>query len=254
MGRIYAMKKYSLKIGKINLHLSVFFFLFLALISGRIQPFIFLFFFALIHELFHFFTALFFRVKIEYFNILPIGFSLKTEPLINFEWYKELIIVIMGPLSYFFSLQIIYLLYENKIISLIGLENAKEVNLFILLFNLLPIIPLDGGKIIKIILGFFITEKKCMKISGIISIFFLLFYIIYMPIQFTIYIFLIYSQTEYWMYLKFNYQLFLISRLKDFKLRIKFHKKNDLYRNYHNIVFKNGEIYSESDYIFNYIS
>lgn len=243
------MKKYSFKIGKINLHFTFFFFLFLALISGRIQPFFFLFLFALIHELFHFFTALFFKVRIEYFTILPFGFSLKTEPLINYEWYKELIIVIMGPISYFFSYFIIKVMFNINLISLVGLENAKQANLFILLFNLLPIIPLDGGKIIKILLGFFITEKKCMKICGLISFCFLIIYLFIMPLQLTIYFFLIYSQTEYWYYFKSNYLLFLVSRLKEFKLRIKMHKKNDLYRNYHNILLKNGEIYSESDYI-----
>lgn len=244
------MKKFIVKFGKVEIHLSTFFFLFIAVLTGRFQTFIFLLLFAFIHELFHLFGALFFKVRVDSITVMPFGFCVKTEPLINFEWYKELIIVILGPLSYFFSMFLIRNLYILELISKVGTENANQANLFILCFNLLPIIPLDGGKIIKIILGFFITEKKCMKLSGLISIISLLIYILYLPVQFTIYIFLIYSQSEFWYRFKYNYALFLISRLKRLNLKIKIHKKDDLYRNYENILKKEEKLYSEKDFIY----
>lgn len=243
------MKRFILKLGKVEIHLSTFFFLFLSFISGRFQSFFFLFVIALIHELFHVFGALLFKVRVDKINIYPFGFSAKMGALVNIEWYKELVIVLLGPMSYFFSKVLINLLYKLSFLSFVGYQNANSVNLFILCFNLLPIIPLDGSRIIKTFLSFFLTEKKCLKINGLISILCLFSYILYMPVQFTIYIFLIYSQSEYWYNLRYSYSLFLISRLKKFKLFPKIHNKNDLYRNYQNIIIQNGKIYNEEGYI-----
>ncbi len=246
------MKKFIVKFDKVEIHLSTFFFLFISIVTGRIQTFIFLISFAFVHEFFHYIGALCFKVRIDSISIMPFGFCLKTEPLINIEWYKELIIVILGPLSYFFSMMLINNLEFFRVISKVGAENARQANLFILCFNLLPIIPLDGAKIIKIILGFCLTERKCMKISGIISFFSLIIYILNLPVQFTIYIFLIYSQTEFWYKLKYYYAQFLVSRLKKFNHRIKIHSKNDLYRNYENILKKEEKLYCEKDFICNF--
>lgn len=243
------MKRFIISLGKVDIHFSTFFIVFFAIVSGRFQSFIFLFLFTMIHELFHIMTALLFKVKVDKISVLPFGFSAKMESLYNVEWYKELLIVIMGPLSYFFTNYLILLMHKIQLISLIGLSNANTINNFILAFNLLPIIPLDGSKIIKIFLDFFITEKKSMKLNGLISIIFLLLYFIFLPMQFTIYLFLIYSQSEYWFYLKNNYALFLISRLKKFKLKLKIHNKNDFYKNFTNIFLKRDKIYSEEEYL-----
>ena len=129
------------------------------------------------------------------------------------------------------------------------MQNANNTNLFILCFNLLPIIPLDGSKIIKIITGFILVEKQNMKFIGLISLFCLVAYIIYLPVQFTIYLFLIYSQSEYWLYFKNNYIYFLVSRLRKYKLKYKIHNKNDFYRNYQNIFLKKEKIYSEEEFL-----
>lgn len=243
------MKKFIVKISKVEIHLSTFLFCFFALVFGRFQTYLFLFSFTFIHELFHALTALFYKVKVEKICIFPFGFCARMESLINVEWYKELVIVIAGPLSYFFSELLIKLIYNYNIISYVGMQNANSTNLFILCFNLLPIIPLDGSKIIKILLEFFLVEKKSMQISGIISLVSLIIYMIVLPAQFTIYLFLIYSQSEYWYYFRSTYSLFLISRLKKFKLKYKIHNKNDFFRNYHNLFIKKDKIYNEEEYL-----
>lgn len=243
------MRKFIIKICKVEIHLSTFLFFFLSFIFGRFQTYFFLFAITLIHELFHVITALIYKVKIDKISILPFGFCAKMESLINVEWYKELIIVVAGPLSYFLTKHLIFISYKFNLISYVGMQNANVINIFVLLFNLLPIIPLDGSKIIKVMLGFFLVEKKCMKVIGIISIISLIVYMLILPTQLTLYLFLIYSQSEYWVYFKKTYSLFIVSRLKKFKLKYKIHTKEDFYRNFQNVFIKKHKLYSEEEFL-----
>ena len=129
------MKRFILKLGKVEIHLSTFFFLFLSFISGRFQSFFFLFIIALIHELFHVFGALLFKVRVDKINIYPFGFSAKMGALVNIEWYKELVIVLLGPMSYFFSKVLINLLYKLSFLSFVGYQNAKFCQFIYFMFQ-----------------------------------------------------------------------------------------------------------------------
>lgn len=85
---------------------------------------------------------------------------------------KKIIVAIAGP---FFSLLFaIIFTYINPIF--VSKQNAVYSNILILLFNLMPIYPLDGGRIIKSILhiklGNQISKKYINEISNISMFFF----------------------------------------------------------------------------------
>lgn len=109
----------------------------------------------LIHELGHIVVAIFFKWNIDRIILLPFGGITIFNECIDKSLIQELLIAIFGPLF-----QIIY--------YILFLKNSEfsNYNTAILLFNLLPIYPLDGSKIVNIILNRFIS----FKFSHILSI------------------------------------------------------------------------------------
>jgi stage IV sporulation protein FB len=108
----------------------------------------------LIHEYGHALTALMFGQSAE-INLVGLGGLTKRQGP-KLEHWKEFIIVFNGPLAGFLTFIISYLLLsivgERKSILIYTLEVAINVNFFWSLLNLLPVLPLDGGHLLRILL------------------------------------------------------------------------------------------------------
>lgn len=113
----------------------------------------------IIHEFGHLIIALLFKWKVEKLIILPFGGITIFNEKIDKPLYQEFLIAIAGPL---FQIIFYYLYKDNYIFS--------YLNKTILLFNLLPIYPLDGSKIINIISNMFISFKYSHIFTIFISI------------------------------------------------------------------------------------
>lgn len=104
-----------------------------------------------VHEMGHGFAASFFSWRIKKIALLPFGGVAEMDEHGNRPLKEELIVVLAGPLQHVWMIGVAYILY------LIGIVPEKwhslfiEYNLMVLLFNLLPIWPLDGGKLIFIL-------------------------------------------------------------------------------------------------------
>lgn len=111
----------------------------------------------IIHELGHIIFALIFKWHIKQIVILPLGFLLKFEDNLNKPLIEEFLIAIMGVAFQ----SILVLIYHNN--------NILICSNIILFFNLLPIYPLDGSKIINVFLNKISTFKKSYNFSLWIS-------------------------------------------------------------------------------------
>lgn len=125
----------------------------------------------LIHEYGHAVTALMFGQKVE-INLVGLGGLTKRQGPKLDRW-KEFIIVFNGPLAGFITFIIAYQLLgfvgEKKSILIYILEVAININLFWTLLNLLPVLPLDGGHLLQILLeGIF--GLRGLKLAFIVSI------------------------------------------------------------------------------------
>ena len=207
---------------------------------------------AFIHEFFHFLMAKFLKVKVGEIEFLPIGFYLKIPDLESYSFHKQLLVLIAGPSSYIFSCAIIKILYNLGILSLYGYEDAMISNKFILLFNLLPIYPLDGAKIIELFLTPFINEYKLRASRIIISILSLVIFSSYLLslgeviTMLFLFISLIISIINF----KKNYLLYLISRLSNRNsMKIKINSKKEIYRLNDNYCYINNKIIDEKGII-----
>lgn len=87
----------------------------------------------------------------------------------NLNIYKELLLVIMGPLVQILFLLFMSYLYKINLINSLTYNKIYTINKLLLTFNLLPIIPLDGGKILNNILDLILPYKMSHKLTLIIS-------------------------------------------------------------------------------------
>ncbi len=114
-------------------------------------------------------------MKIEKLEILPCGLSIsfKVNPKdLNYKIkkgtlleLKKAIVALSGPIVSII-LTIIYIYIDPTFITK---EEAIYSNILILIFNMLPIYPLDGGRILKGILYIEIGNIKSKKIVNYIS-------------------------------------------------------------------------------------
>lgn len=142
----------------IKIHPLFYLFAFIAILTGLFHDFLIFTSIILIHELGHVFAGICMKCFPEKILILPFGGLTIFKMPINISINKELFIAMMGPIT-----QIIFSLIFFK-----G-ETYQHFHLFILLFNLLPIYPLDGMKILNCLINKLSSFKKAFFLSLYIS-------------------------------------------------------------------------------------
>ncbi len=165
--------------GRIPIYISPFFWLLILMIgwlnsASILGTFIWsfvMFISILIHEYGHALTALLFGQKTE-IHLAGLGGMTKREgPKI--ERWKEFMIVLNGPLAGFMifilAYQFLGIIKEEKVTMVYALKVAINVNLFWTLLNLLPVLPLDGGQLLRILLES-IFGLRGLKLAFLISI------------------------------------------------------------------------------------
>lgn len=111
----------------------------------------------LIHELGHITMALIFRWNIKQIVFLPLGVLLKFEDNLNKPLIEEFIISISGII---FQLIFIIMIHNNYLVL------SSNI---ILIFNMLPIYPLDGSKVINILINIITNFKTSYFLTLLIS-------------------------------------------------------------------------------------
>lgn len=129
------------------------------LIEGSFNP-LWLVGFSLIHELGHMLTIALLGGRVERFSGAGQGFSLSVNGL---SYQGELLVAVAGPLTSFF-LALLFWRYPY----------FRFANLALAGFNLVPILPLDGGRILRCILALFCEPHLRQMILQIVGMVFLL--------------------------------------------------------------------------------
>lgn len=178
---------------QIKIDLKILFFALIFFITNQFNIYVFSIIFIFFHELGHLIVAKLLKFKVNRFEIKPIGFSIGFSQVIedynnkflkaNVGEIKKIMLYFAGP-------------FINLIIAaVLGVSNFNfdykidiiYINLILFVFNMLPIFPLDGGRIIKSFIYIFKGIEKsyifiekvsnvCMFILLFISSFAILYY------------------------------------------------------------------------------
>lgn len=135
-----------MKIAKIKIHYSLVFLIFLSLFTGSFFKIFGIIFCIIIHECSHFIFLKLFKVNVKYLELSIIGGILDIEEA-KLSLIQKLIINTSGVLS---NLIIIIIL---KNLNFESLNYLISYNICIIIFNLIPIIPLDGYRILNDVLS-----------------------------------------------------------------------------------------------------
>lgn len=160
---------------RFRIDLKIFVFLIIFYFTKQIEIYAMIMFFALIHELGHLLAGLLLGMKPEKIELMPFGVSISFK--IKVEEYnkkikkgnlleiKKILVAIAGPLTNF----IIILITNSLKIDIFKGLMIIYTNFLIMMFNLLPIYPLDGGRVLKGILHINFGIRKSELYTNIIS-------------------------------------------------------------------------------------
>lgn len=124
----------------------------------------------LVHELGHYIICLIKKYPVKNLTIYPFGGLLKIEEFINRDIDDELLLATMGIIFQSLYFLIIHYLYIHAIVREYIYDIYKIYNYSILVFNILPIYPLDGAKILNLLLSKKLSYKQSNNITIYISL------------------------------------------------------------------------------------
>lgn len=156
-------------------------FLFASYFADWLQQSLILFASVILHELGHVFAAKLLKIKVYEIELMPYGGVVRMEELSKFGGAAEATVSAAGPAA---SLCLALIFGFFRDVSGV-FDSIFRYNMILFSFNLLPIIPLDGGKIARNLLIFFMGYRQATKIlvlGGRTAAFLLLGYNIYMLI------------------------------------------------------------------------
>ena len=151
-----------------RIHPFYYFFALVSVFTGNFKGFIIFSSIIIVHELGHLLMALFLNWKVEEVLLLPFGGITVFCEDINRPMIEEFLILICGPLFQ------VFFTYFNR-----GNEILFNYSIILLLFNLLPIFPLDGSKFLNLFLNLFFSFKK----SHLLTIYFSFLVIFFMILK-----------------------------------------------------------------------
>ena len=122
------------------------------------------------HEIGHYLIAKLNNFKVEKIIIYPYGGLTKINDLINRNIEEELLIATSGVIFQYLFYLLITILYNNNTIRTTTYNLYTIYNNQMIFFNLLPIYPLDGSKIMNLIISKYLPYNKSNIITILISI------------------------------------------------------------------------------------
>lgn len=233
---------------KIEIHqLTLLYFLF-AWLGGYLKWYLSTLMIVCLHELCHLMMAYYFRFEIEKIVVLPFGAYLSLHDFYFHSIWQEICVVAAGPCSHFF----IWIMIQNFTQGIYQ-DYLLTMNMFVFAFNLLPIYPLDGSRVIGLLLQSIMDLKKSLflqlKISVFVYSFLFAFYIQTNTVVILSYLLL----QQFYLY-KFipDYLRRYYSQIPTFSQKRKsvVHDRFVYRRGYQNYYFINGYLSDEKERMF----
>jgi Zn-dependent protease len=147
-------------------------------LSGSIQAVLFilaLFACVLLHEFGHAFAARGFGIRTPDITLLPIGGVARLNRIPDTPW-QELVVAIAGPLvNVLIAAVLFFVIHETAGLHQVEyLESPKIeflaklliINVWLVLFNLIPAFPMDGGRVLRALLAMVMPYTRATLIAA----------------------------------------------------------------------------------------
>lgn len=151
------------------------------IICGYFKYLICIFLILFFHDLGHIIFLKVLGYKIDKIEILPFGANINTNMILNSKSRDIFLVSIAGILFQLILYLLFYIIFKLGFISFIFYNIFLKYNTILILFNLLPVYPLDGNKVLFSLIECVFSYKKALFYSNIISILMviILFYLNY---------------------------------------------------------------------------
>jgi stage IV sporulation protein FB len=139
-------------------------------VTGQLLEALTLFGIVFIHEMGHVVAAKSFGWKVREVQLLPFGGVAVVDELGTVPVHEELVVTLAGPFQH------VWLIVVAVAMKTMDPWNSEwwnyfiEVNLMIGLFNLLPVLPLDGGRVLQCLFSYMISYHRAIWISAWLSL------------------------------------------------------------------------------------
>ncbi len=160
---------------RFRIDLKIFVFIILFYFTKQIEIYAMIMFFAIFHELGHLLAGLLLGMKPDKMEIMPYGIAIsfrltpkdynKKIKCGNQLELKKIVVALAGPMTNVIMIWIFLHMNIDLVTSLMVIYS----NLLLILFNLLPIYPLDGGRVVKGILHIIFGKIKAEKYTNAVS-------------------------------------------------------------------------------------
>jgi len=170
----YFKKPITVNIEQFTLEIDPLFFaaIIIMYICGYLTEYLIIFFCIIIHELVHSIVAIAVGRHVYGIRVMPVGLSVSIEETMTGK-FENVLIYSSGPFMNFFLFLLIRFTATNSAV----LINIMIVNAYLAVFNIMPVLPLDGGKILLIIIsgriGIFAAYRHVRRLSFFFGILFI---------------------------------------------------------------------------------
>ena len=240
---------------KIKFHYTYYILVLSFLLTGQFINLLIFTSLIIIHELGHYISCKILNIKVKNITIYPYGGITKINSIIDIDLNKELIISISGIIIQTIYYYIIYILFKNNIIRPYIYNLFNKYHYSILIFNLIPIYPLDGSKILNVLINKLFNYKLSNILTIIISIINIILILFIFKFNYSFILILgilINYLYNYLKNIKYIYNRFLLEKYlykTKYKNKKIINNYNKMYRNTNHIIKNNKKYLKEEDFL-----
>lgn len=150
----------------------------ISILAGYFTELLTLFGIVLIHEMGHVAAAKHFDWRVREVVILPFGGVASTEESDNIPAREDLIVTVCGPLQNVWMAGFAFWMKETGFWNPEWWDYFCRGNVMIAAFNLLPVLPLDGGKLVQAFLSYHISYYRTLVLTIHFSLWFSLLLVV----------------------------------------------------------------------------